>query len=182
MGAWNQKYMISFRWKPTTETLIIREYDWRLIPKRNLNKFSPQVLAQHLAKSPTSARSVVPRCIELAAGRFALPSLVLAASGHCQMMLATDLLGVVDHELPRKYGNLTSLRVCWRWFLFISYLLNITVRSPCGGISLKLKFQPFSSGKSKLQPVTLSYPAAFDLTIWYGSSAWEWLIPRRTLI
>jgi len=86
-----------------------------LIPKETSIKFSPQVLAQHLAKSPSAAGSgTLPRCIELAAGRFALPSLVLAASGHCQMMLATDLLGVVDHELPRKYGNLTSLRVCGR--------------------------------------------------------------------
>ena len=91
----------------------------------NFNKVSPQVLAQHFAKSPSFAS--VPRCIELAAGRFALPSLVLAASGHCQMMLATDLLGVVDYELPRKYGNLTSEKefVEADFFYIISYLLNM---------------------------------------------------------
>ena len=57
------------------------------------------LLSKHFAVTEGPRRK---RCIELAAGRFALPSIALAAS-RCARMLATDLPGVVELELAQKY-------------------------------------------------------------------------------
>ena len=66
------------------------------------------VLSRHFAKtSIKEASSSFGRCIELAAGFFALPSLVLAS--RCGAMLATDLPGVVDPELRRRHSELTGV-------------------------------------------------------------------------
>lgn len=74
------------------------------------------LLARRLVSILTRDTSIMNwhgRCLELAAGKFALPSIVLKSSQLFDDVFATDLVGVVDVNISRRYGfRLGELDMC----------------------------------------------------------------------